>query len=82
MPSLYEALKTHQRKHTFVFTAFAEEETGLYGSSRYVSQLSKAQLSSIRAFVNLECLGLGETEVWATRADPALLRLLLQVAEP
>jgi hypothetical protein len=34
----------------------------------------------VRAFVNLECLGLGKTNVWASRATPSLLAKLNAVA--
>ena len=80
LPSLYEALKGVARRHTFVFVAFAEEETGLIGSSRYVKELSKEQRARVQAFVNLECLGLGPTKVWVHRATPALVSRLAEVA--
>lgn len=81
LSSLYEALRTEARKHNFVFVAFAAEETGLNGSSRYVKELSKLQRSRVRAFVNLECLGLGETNVWVHRATPSLVSKLVEVAK-
>jgi Zn-dependent M28 family amino/carboxypeptidase len=81
LPSLYETLKGLPRRHTFVFIAFADEETGLNGSSRYVKELSKEQRQRIQAFVNLECLGLGSTKVWVHRATPALVSRLAQVAK-
>jgi hypothetical protein len=80
LPSLYQALKNKPRRHTYIFVAFAEEEVGLHGSSRYVKELSDAQKSGIRAFVNLECLGVGETKVWVHRSTPALLNHLAAVA--
>ena len=80
LPSLFEAIKIAPRKHTFIFVAFAEEETGLNGSSRYVKELNKEQRSSLRAFVNLECLGLGRTNVWLHRATPDLVTKLMEVA--
>ena len=76
----FEALRTAPRKHTFVFVAFTEEETGLNGSSRYVKELSAEERGRVRAFVNLECLGVGKTNVWASRATPALLSKLNVVA--
>ena len=80
LPSLYPALKGTPRRHTFVFVAFAEEERGLVGSSRYVKELNKEQQSRVQAFVNLECLGLGPTKVWVHRATPALVSRLMDVA--
>jgi aminopeptidase-like protein len=81
LPSVYAALKDAPRKHTFVFVGFTDEEEGLVGSDFYVKHLRKDQLSAVRAEVNLECLGLGPTEVWAHVADKELLRALLSVTQ-
>jgi hypothetical protein len=80
LPSLYEALKEIPRRHKFIFVAFAEEERGLVGSARFVKELSNEQRLRVRAFVNLECLGLGPTKVWVHRATPALVSRLSEVA--
>jgi hypothetical protein len=80
LPSLYQALKTKPRQHTFIFVAFDEEERGLIGSSKYVEQLTTEQKSAISAFVNLECLGLGPTNVWVHRSSPALVASLDAIA--
>lgn len=80
LPSLFEAMKDTQRKHTYVFVAFADEELGLRGSEFFVRQLKGEPLKRIRAMVNLECLGLGPTNVWTHQADRELLRALGKVA--
>lgn len=80
LPSLYHALKMLPRQHTYVFVAFAGEERGLVGSSRYVKQLTKEQKALIRAFVNLDCLGLGPVKVWTSRSNPALVARLNRLA--
>ena len=80
LPSLYQALKIRPRQHTYVFVAFAAEERGLVGSSRYVKDLSAEQKALIRAFVNLECLGLTSVKVWIQRSTPALVARLSEVA--
>lgn len=80
LPSLFEALKKQPRRHTFVFVAFTEEELGLYGSSYFVKKLSPDQRKEVRAFVNLECLGLSTAKVWSNRATPSLLARLDEVA--
>jgi Zn-dependent M28 family amino/carboxypeptidase len=80
LPSLYAALKNQKRKHTYLFVAFAAEERGLVGSSRFVAKLSREQRASLRAFVNLECLGLGPVKVWIQRATPELVTRLSEVA--
>jgi Zn-dependent M28 family amino/carboxypeptidase len=68
-------------KHTIVFVGFAEEETGLNGSSFYVQQMSPAEKLHVKAMINLECLGLTNTKVWATHADKPLLQLLAAVSQ-
>jgi Iap family predicted aminopeptidase len=76
LPSLYEALKTDLRKHTFIFVAFAGEEKGLVGSRFYASNLMPDQLKKIDAMVNMDTLGLGPTEVWVSRSDQKLVSAL------
>ncbi|HXM24300.1 MAG TPA: M28 family metallopeptidase [Terriglobales bacterium] len=76
LPSLYQALKTGPRKHTFVFVAFAAEEKGLVGSRFYVNSLTSDQVKKIDAMVNMDTLGLGPTEVWVSRSDQKLVRAL------
>src|SRR5260370_20210194 len=76
LPSLYQPLKSRPRQHTFMFVAFGAEERGLFGSSLYVKKLTTDQKALIRAFVNLECLGLNPVKVWTTRSTPALVARL------
>jgi Peptidase family M28 len=80
LPSLYQALKDQQRKHTFLFIAFANEVEGMVGSRSYVRSLDQEQVASIRAFVNLECLGTSPTKVWMHRSTPELVQSLNQIA--
>ena len=81
LPSLYFALKSRPRRHTFVFVGFTAEEEGLAGSREYVWRLKKDQWSSIRAFVNLECLGLTTVKVWVRRSAPELVTRLREIAQ-
>ena len=81
LPSLYQALKGSPRKHTFVFVAFAAEERGLVGSDHYVRKMPREKKTITRAFVNLECLGLSPTKVWAHRSSPELMTRLAAVAK-
>jgi|SRR5579863_4893720 len=76
LPSLYQALKTELRKHTFLFVAFAGEEKGLVGSRFYVNNLTPEQVNKIDAMVNMDTLALGPTKVWVTRSDDKLVRAL------
>ena len=81
LPSLFQSLQARPRRHTFVFVGFGSEEEGLKGSTFFVSQLSEEQLSKTKAMVNLECLGMGSTKVWASHADRTLLGKLPGVAK-
>jgi len=81
LPSLYQSLKDRPRRHTYIFVAFAAEENGLVGSARYVYGMTRERKAAVRAFVNLECLGLDPLVVWQSRANPALLRGLYEVAQ-
>jgi hypothetical protein len=80
LPALLESLRKVPRRHTFVFIGFGDEEKGMWGSHYYVQHLTREQLHGIRAMVNLECLGLTPTKVWAGRADRHLLSNLILVA--
>ena len=73
LPSLYQSLRAVPRRHRFIFVAFAAEETGLTGSSKFVGKLSAEERKNIRAMINLECLGMEPPEVWASRADKTLV---------
>ncbi|HKO05841.1 MAG TPA: M28 family peptidase [Candidatus Acidoferrales bacterium] len=81
LPSLYQALRETPRKHTIQFIGFANEEGDQEGSGFHVKHLTKDQVSSIKAMINLECLGLSSTKVWAHAADQRLLGGLLGVAK-
>lgn len=79
LPSLYQGLASTPREHTFRFVAFSGEEKGLLGSKAYVRDMAKTK-ESVAAMINLDTLGLAETEVWASRADPQLVNLIRRVA--
>ena len=81
LPSLYQSLAKMQRNHTFVFIGFTEEETGLVGSRFYTKALEPDKRKHIAAMINLECLGVSTTKVWASHSDPQLLQLLIGVAQ-
>jgi len=81
LPSLYEALKTEPRKHTFLFIGFTDEEQGEVGSRFYVRQMNKEQVAMTDAMVNMDTLGLGPTEVWVSHSDKQLTAALAYVAK-
>jgi hypothetical protein len=55
-------------KYTIVFVAFADEELDLVGSLNYVN-MHKAEMGSIVAVINLDCIG--SQEFYVTETNPA-----------
>ena len=80
LPSLLEALRAQSRHHTLIFIAFTGEEDGMVGSEFYVKSMGTDQRSRVQAMVNMDTLGLGPTEVWASHADPKLTTAIATVA--
>jgi hypothetical protein len=80
LPSLFYSVSGQSRRHTFVFVAFTDEEGGMVGSEFYARNLAQDQRTKIAAMVNMDTLGLGPTEVWATHADKSLLDALARTA--
>lgn len=81
LPSLYQALDSQQRRHTFLFLALAGEEKGLVGSRFYVQSLTEEQAKKIDATVIMDTLGLGPTEVWVSRSDKRLVNAFYGLAQ-
>ncbi len=80
LPSLFESLRAKERKHTYIFVGFTDEEKGLIGSEYYAARLTKEQASRIRAMINLDSLGLSPTKIWLSRGDRKLAEALNAVA--
>lgn len=80
LPTLYESIRNHPRKHTFVFVGFTDEEKGLKGSTSFAKQVNSSDDNKPLAMVNLDTLGLSPTKVWYSRADPKLADLLIQLS--
>jgi hypothetical protein len=80
LPSLLYSLSAQPRRHTFIFVGFSAEEKGLVGSQYFAAHLSAKERERVDGIVNLDSLGLGPTEVWATHADRVLLDPLAAVA--
>ncbi len=81
LPSLYQALKDGPRKHTFIFISFTDEEKGEVGSHFYVQQMTKEQVDTTDAMVNMDTLGLAPTEIWMSHSDQELIRMAGRVAK-
>jgi putative aminopeptidase FrvX len=72
LPSLYQALRTEPRKHTYIFVGFTDEEAGRIGSRFYARQMTPEQIAAADAMVNMDVLGLAPPNVWASRSDTRL----------
>jgi hypothetical protein len=81
LPSLYESVKRESRQHTYIFMGFTDEEQGEVGSRFYARQMTKEQVAATDAMVNMDTLGLGPTEVWASHSDQRLIGALVYVAK-
>jgi hypothetical protein len=80
LPALLYSLNAQPRHHTWIFVGFSAEERGLVGSRYYADHLTSEQRASIEGMVNVDSLGLGPTEVWATHSDKVLLDALGPIA--
>ena len=80
LPSLYEAVKSEPRKHTYIFIGFTDEEVGEVGSRFYVRQMTEEQVLATEAMVNMDTLGLAPTEIWSSHSDKRLNGALGYVA--
>ena len=74
LPSLLYSLSGQPRRHTFIFVGFSAEEKGLVGSEYFAGHLTADERGRIDGMVNLDSLGLGPTEVWATQIGRASCR--------
>ncbi|HEU0118981.1 MAG TPA: DUF4910 domain-containing protein [Bryobacteraceae bacterium] len=73
LPSLYQSVAGSQdRKYTYLFIGFSDEEAGLIGAKAWVAENRKGMLPRVRALVNLDCIGAGPLYLWDTRADKEL----------
>jgi hypothetical protein len=80
LPSLFYSMSATPRQHTYVFIAFTDEEGGMVGSEFYARNLPDVQRTRVSGMVNIDTLGLGPTEVWASRSDNTMLDALAQTA--
>jgi putative aminopeptidase FrvX len=79
LPSLYQAMGTEPRQHTYIFIGFTDEEIGLRGSRFYARQMTPEQIAATDAMVNMDVLGLAPPNVWASRSDTRLTAALRYV---
>ena len=81
LPSLLQSLSQERRSHTFIFIGFTDEERGMVGSRFYVNALAPEERAQIDAMVNMDTLGLANTEVWQSHADARLVTIAAMVAQ-
>lgn len=81
LPTLFESLAASNRKHTFVFIAFSSEEVGEVGARYFLKHLTKNETSLISLMVNIDCIGLGPTEVWVSHSDKAAVYALAGISD-
>jgi hypothetical protein len=80
LPSLYESLSSIPREHTYIFIGFTDEEKGFVGSTHYAERLTEDEVGRIQGMINMDTLGLGPTEIWASKSDPELVQEVTEVA--
>ena len=81
LPSLYQSLAKHPRRHTFRFIGFTDEEKGLVGSRDYVEHLDKAERKQISAMINIDSVGTNSTKLELDRGSWPLVNALAIVAQ-
>lgn len=81
LPSLYDAIKTQPRQHTYIFIGFTDEEEGEIGSHFYAKQMTKEQIAATDAMVCMDTLGLASTEIWASHSDRHLTNAMVYMAK-
>lgn len=81
LPSLYEAVKIEPHTHTYIFVGFTDEERGEIGSRFYAGNMTREQVHSTDAMVNMDTLGLTTTEFWASHSDQRLSSALVYIAK-
>jgi len=80
LPSLFQALRQTPRKHKFVFVGFSDREKGRRGSIFYVKNLG-AEKSQVKAMIDVEALGMGQTKVQMENSDKGLSGKMASIAK-
>ena len=80
LPSLFEALKQAPRKHKFVFVGFSDREKGRRGSIFFVKNLG-AEKAEVKAMIDVEGLGVGQTKVQMEGGDKGLSQKMASIAK-
>ena len=86
LSALVRSLQNSPRRHTFIFSAFAEEEAGLRGSATMVKNgldgmSGKEFVAALSAMVNIDSVGAGVTAVALSSSDKVLASIAESLAE-
>jgi hypothetical protein len=86
LSALAKSLASAPRRHTFVFSAFAEEEKGLLGSAALVKKgiegvKGKELMAGISGMVNIDSVGAGATAVALSSSDKEFVGIAFNLAE-
>ncbi|HKF22038.1 MAG TPA: M28 family peptidase [Candidatus Angelobacter sp.] len=77
LPALYQSMRDHKRRHTFIFVAFADQGKDLAGAEFFAGRMSVPARRRTEAMVNLDVLGLSPTKVWTSHSDKDLVHDLV-----
>lgn len=85
MIEIAEIISKSRISKNVVFASFDLEEIGLEGSKKYVKSLSRDKIKSIKAVIDLECLGSGNDilickNVYQARSDKTLVSNIHKIA--
>ena len=78
---IYRAMKDVKHKKTLLFVGFGKEEEGLLGSKAMAKQISKVDLSSYCAMVNVDGIGLTTPQSLTNVSSKKLTELSKQLAQ-
>ncbi len=80
LPTLYKALRSEEREHTYVFAGFGHAQLKQRGSRGFLRRMGPEQREQIVAMVNLKGLGLASTAFWSGQSDRNLRQDLFAIA--
>lgn len=79
LPSLFQALSSRKRHHTFIFVAFADGSKDLAGAQFFAGHMTPADVDNTEAMVNLDALGFSPTKISSAASDKKLVESFFKV---
>jgi hypothetical protein len=80
LPALYECLSSKERRHRFVFVAFADHGSDPAGAVLFAANMNASEAARVEGMVNLGVLGLSPTKVWTSHSDKDMVQELVVMA--